>query len=357
MAQRRAQAQQKRLRVRADDHKARRPTIRDVARLAEVGVGTVSRVINNHPAVNADIRKVVTNAIAQLRYVPDALAGSMRRNQTHSVACIFRSLTLPGLAPLLSGAESVFSSAGSTLLLGTTQDRESELAQVRSFGQRRIDGIVMTLLDELDNTTMNAIAHYGMKTVVINRDVPEAQGVVLIDHRAGMVEAVGALIGLGHRRIALITLDNKSYPGRATLEGFREAHRAASLTAPEDLIRSGSAHAETAFHETATMLEAPDPPTAIIVGNHALLVGALRVIRNAGLTIGRDISVISNGDSDLTEQMIPPISAIRWDMYEMGRVAAQFLIDSIAGKDQAGQRRMIIPTTFVMRASCHRVAT
>jgi LacI family transcriptional regulator, galactose operon repressor len=355
MARRTPGQRGKQRRAGAADNKVRRPTIRDVARLADVGVGTVSRVINNHPAVNPDIREVVTNAIAQLSYVPDALAGSMRRTHTHSVGCIFRSLSLPALEPVLRGAESVVSSAGSTLLLGTTEDRESELAQVRSFGQRRIDGVLMTINDERDSTVLDAISHYNMKTVFVNRDVQAAQGVVLIDMQAGMVEAARTLLGFGHRRIALLTLESKTFPGRAMLDGFREAHRGANLAVPQHLIRSGSAQAEVGFRESAALLAAADPPTAIIVGNHALLVGTLRAIRNAGLTIGQDISLITVGDSDLTEQMTPPISAIRWDPYEVGRIAAQMLIDSITSKDPAERLRTMIPTTLALRASCHRV--
>jgi LacI family transcriptional regulator len=345
----------KRLRAATHDQKERRPTIRDVARLADVGVGTVSRVINNHPTVKSDIRRVVTNAIAQLSYVPDALAGSMRRGQTRVVGCIFRTVSLPAMAPLLSGAESVFSQAGSTMVFGTTENRESELAYVRSFAQRRIDGLLMTLSNERDAEVLAAIAHYKMKTVFINREVPAAQGVVLIDHRTGVLEAVRTLIELGHRRISLVTIEGSSYHSRTMIEGFREAHRAAGLTAREDLIRAGAAHSEAGFQETANLLSGSAAPTAIVVGAYSLLVGTLRAIRYAGLAIGRDISLVADGDSNLAEQMIPAISAIRWDRYEMGRTAARLLMDSVAGRGHADERRVIIPTEFVMRESCERV--
>jgi LacI family transcriptional regulator len=346
----------RRLPISGDDNKVRRPTIHDVARLAEVGVGTVSRVINNHPAVKPGIRKVVTNAIAQLSYVPDALAGNMRRTQTHSVGCIFNRLNLPAVEPLLRGAESVFSQAGSTLLLATTEGgRESELAKVRSFGQRRIDGVLISIDDELDNTVLDAIAHYNMKMVFMHRDVRAAQGVVLVDLRAGMVEAASTLIAFGHRRIALLSVDERTYPGRAMLEGFREAHRAANVTVHQDLVRCGRAQVEVGLRESAALLASGNPPTAIIVGTHGLLVGTLRAVRNAGLTVGQHVSLVTVGNSDLTEQMIPPISAIGWDLHAMGRIAAQMLLDSISGRGPAEQQRTIVPTSLELRESCHRV--
>jgi LacI family transcriptional regulator len=122
-----------------------------------------------------------------------------------------------------------------------------------------------------------------------------------------------------------------------------------------ELIRTGTPLIEFGFRESTALLASAQPPTAIIAGGHGLLVGTLRAVQNAGLAVGQDISLITVGDSDLTEHMTPPISAVTWDGYEMGRLSAQILMDSITGKGPAERRRIIIPTALALRESCHRI--
>jgi LacI family transcriptional regulator len=330
-----------------------KPTIRDVARLAGVGVGSVSRVVNKYSSVKPKTREAIERIIAQIGYEPDSIAGSMRRVTTHTVGCVIRDFNLPGFAEFLNTAESVFKSAGYTMLLANTEDQKNlEISLLKTLSQRRTDGILMTLSDESDPDLIDALNRSKMKIVFINRDVESKHDRLLLDHRNGIIQAMKYLLSLGHRHIALITSESNIYPGRSRINGYQAALRQAKLSVDKRLIRSGVTTVNNAFREVSMLLSEKDRPTAIVVGGRALLVGALRAIRNLGLRVGPDVSLITDGDSELAELTNPAITAVKWDLKEWGRTAAQMLIERLKQDATAEPRRIMIATELVVRDSC-----
>jgi LacI family transcriptional regulator len=337
-----------------DRPRSRRPTILDVARLARVGSGTVSRVINKNPSVTAEVRQTVENAIAQLGYEPDTLARSMRRTRTRNVGCIFRNLSLARTAPFLDGASSVFSQAGSTMVLGLAKNREAILAHIRSFSRHRIDGVLLYLDEEPDLGILDAITQLQLKVVLINERMPAMPRAVLVDYRAAVTQALRCLADFGHRRVALLSGDVYSYMRQSLFGGFIDAHKSIGLHLDEDLIRFVETGLHVGARETAALLAKESPPTAIIISGDPLLAGAARGIASKGLVVGRDVSLVAMGDSDLAELMTPPITAVRWDVREMGRVAARLLMDSFENAESSAPQPILMPADLVLRLSCQR---
>ena len=330
-----------------------KPTIRDVARLAGVGVGSVSRVVNKHASVKPKTREAIERIIAEIGYEPDSIAGSMRRVTTHTVGCVIRDFNLPGFAEFLNSAESVFRAAGYTMLLANTEDRKDlEISLLKTLSQRRTDGILMTLSDETDPELMAALDRSKMKVVFINRDMDSKHDRLLLDHRNGMIQAIKYLLSLGHRQIALITSEANIYPGRSRISGYQAALKQAKITVDRNLIRSGITNINNAFREVSSLLSEKEPPTAIVVGGRSLLVGALRAIRNLGLRIGPDVSLITDSDSELAELTTPAITAVKWDLKEWGQTAAQMLIERLKQGTNTEPRRIVISTELVVRDSC-----
>ena len=330
-----------------------KPTIRDVARLAGVGVGSVSRVVNKHAAVKPKTREAIERIIAEIGYEPDTIAGSMRRQTTHTVGCVIRDFNLPGFADFINSAEAVFKAAGYTMLLANTDGRKDfEMSLLRLLSQRRTDGVLMTLSDETDQELIETLNKLKMKVVLINRDVETIHDRLLIDHHNGIIQATKYLSSLGHCKIALMTSETKIYPGRSRITGFTAALEQAGLSVAESTIRTGISSPENAFLETSAVLSGKNPPTAIIVGGRALLTGTIRAIRTMGLEIGPDVSLITDSDSDFAELAHPSITAIRWDLEEWGRTAAQMLIGRIKHTAASEPRRVIIKTELVVRDSC-----
>ncbi|WP_114947816.1 LacI family DNA-binding transcriptional regulator [Microvirga calopogonii] len=332
----------------------RNVTIREVARAAEVSIGTVSRVLNGHKSVRADVRRHVQQVISDLGYEVDVAARNMRGGRTKTIAIALRDFSIPATAITLQVAESVFRAAGYTVLLANTNDdRTVELALLREFKRRRVDGIIMTISDETDDELLEALRAVKVPVVLNGRDSVNSVDRVLSDLRGGTAQAVDYLLSLGHRRIALLTGKPRAYPGRGRIEGFRDAYRKAGLVPPEDLIRARSFSSEFGFTETSYLIDLPAPPTAIIAGGMAMLPGVLRALRLGGLRTGNDMSVIAGCDSDLAELAAPAITAISWDFAAAGRFCAEMLIQRIENASLDPPRCLTLPSMLILRESCH----
>lgn len=328
-------------------------TIRDVARSAGVSIGTVSRVVNGAAEVSAEIRGKVDKAIAELGYRPNMFAQGMRNGSSKIVGCIIRDITISSLALFFKTAQKSLESDRYTLLVVDSDGnkaRELDLLQV--FTRRRLDGMIVQLSSEVDVDLDQAMRASQVPFVLMDRSMPADADSVLVDHKHGMMQAVDYLLNLGHRRIALLTGRPAVYPGRARIEGYRESLERAGLPVEPGLIRSESFRSDFAFQEASAVLGRSDRPTALIAGGLDMLAGLLRATRARGLQIPRDLSVIACGDSQLAELTTPATTVVRWDLSEVGRLAASLLLDRLSGRAEPESRRVIVPVEFVLRGSC-----
>jgi len=330
-----------------------RVTAEDVAQLAGVSTGTVSRVVNRHPAVTAEVRQKVIVAMEQLGWQPNVIARSMRTATTRTIGCVFSNIRNPLYATIIQGAEEALARENYTLMVassGESSAREAEL--IHLFAARRTDGLILSISDETNRTLIEAVKGAGLPTVMIERDLPLETFSVGTDHRRSMFAAVDYLISLGHRRIALVTGGEKTRAGRERIGGFVDAHNAAKLKLDPTLLRPKSLSSDYAFHETQLLMRLPDAPTAIIAGGNLMLAGVLRAAQMLKIAIPQDLSVISSGDTELAELATPPITAIRWDLTGVGRQAARLLVDHLNGLQKENSGRIELPSELVLRKSC-----
>jgi LacI family transcriptional regulator len=330
--------------------------MREVAALANVAISSVSRVLSGHPDVSPAMRARVLAAVRQLEYEPDFLAQSLRRGATLSVGFVVGDISNPLMADIVSGAESVLRGAGySILLMNSENDPSLDVAHVRFFLSRRVDGLILSLASERDPRTLELLRGVEVPIVVVDRDVPPEvrASAVLSDHRSGMTAAVNHLLDLGHRRIALVAGSLDVRPGHARLAAMREAIAARGLPDTTTAI-AGTFSAEHGEAATNELLKAADRPTAIIVGSNQLLVGCLRALRRHGIRVGEDISLVTCDDVPLVDLYEPPIASISRDSVELGRTAARLLLRRL--HDEAGPEVVINPTVFTPRASIRPVA-
>jgi LacI family transcriptional regulator len=328
------------------------PTIHDVARAAQVAIGTVSRVLNGHKSVSDDVRRRVLKAIKKLKYEPDRVAQSMRLGVTRTVACTTRDISMPGYGAIVYSAEEVLRASGYTLLLATTDERKDrELDLLRTFQQRRVDAIILTTSSEDDPELSRHIKQLDIPIVLLDRESPAELDAVTIDHRRGVRAATEHLLGLGHTRIALLTGKPSTRPARDRIAGFKDALTHLGKRAKDGIVRTGGFTAEFGFREASSLLSSPERPTAIIAGGMGMLAGVLQAIRARGLTIPDDISVIAGADSDLAALATPAVTAIRWSGTDEGRMAVQLLLNRLANRKGPVQRVML-STELIPRASC-----
>jgi LacI family transcriptional regulator len=331
----------------------RSATIRDVAAVSGVSVGTVSRSLNAPDTVRTATLEKVRAAIQELGFQPDARAQNMRRRNTLTIGFIVNDILNPIHAMVFKGAEAELREHGYWLHLVNTGGKarqEAEAIDVLQHG--RVDGLLMTINSELDARCLERIERLRVPSVLLDREIGLECDAVRTDHAAGMEQAVSYLLDLGHRRIGLITAGTEILPGRERVRGFTQAFTKRGLTCPTDLIRAQSLSADFGFRETLDLLRGPDRPTALVAGGNQLLVGVLRAIEQQGVSIPRDLSLVTCDRTDLATVYAGSITVIDRDIPEIGRTAAQLLLERINGPADWPARKILLPTRLVLGRSC-----
>jgi LacI family transcriptional regulator len=333
-----------------------RPTIRDVAVAAGVSVGTASRVINGYTSVAADIRLRVQSAIEELGYEPSVVAQSMRSGATRTIGVIVRDITVSIFADFVRSIEETLDTAGYSLIIACSEDqKDREAAIMRMFDRRKVDGLIMTTASENDSELVKTRAALGIPIVFTDREVKGGYDSAFILHRAGTRQATEYLIGIGHRRIGLITGSQRLYPGRERVAGYREAFAAHGLSPELGYVRADSFHSDFCFSAAMDLLQGPRRATAIIAGGFGVLSHVLRAARQLRLAVPQDLSLVSGADSELAQLSSPSITSITSDMSSVGRNVAKLLLDRISGAIKGEARRLTFPAELSIRESCRRI--
>jgi LacI family transcriptional regulator len=329
----------------------RPPDIRQVAKLAGVGIASVSRVLSGQPGSSAKLSSRVLEAARELGYAPNVLAQSLRLRSTRSIGFVGSDITNPLVAAILRGAESVFSSAGfSVLLTNSGGIPEVDAQRIEVLVQRQVDGLIILPVLEDDPSTLAALRNTHTPVVVIDREMPSDMNVhyILSDHYAGVGAAAKYLLQNGHRRIGL-TLGRPVRPSRERFRSVTDAYGTFGLE-PDVIVDSGTLSTEHGESSMERFLAAAPAPTAVILGGNQLLEGALRSVRHHGLRLGRDLSLICCDDLPLSRLYDPEIATIMRDMSLLGQRAAEILLDQIERPHPTAP--ITLPTWFELRSSC-----
>jgi len=324
--------------------------MREVAERAGVAMSSVSRVLSDHPDVSPVMRERVLLAVEELGYKPDLLAQSLRRRETRSIGFVVADISNQLFAEIVKGAETALREAGYAMLLTNSEgDPELDTAHVRLFEQRRTDGLILSLAREDHRPTIEAIEAIDTPIVLVDRDLPVSIPVsrVLSDHASGMHGAVHHLLDLGHRRIGLI-LGQPVRPTHERRRAFVEAHAARSLE-PGPIV-GGRFSVDFGAQATRDLLDSTEQLTAIIAGGNQLMIGALKILSERGLELGRDISFLGCDDIPITSLYRPAIAVVRRDNEAIGRTAAELLLRRL--KDGVGETEIVLATEFVPGPSC-----
>ena len=332
-----------------------RPTIAQIAQIAGVSVPTVSKVLNGRTDVAWPTRERVKRVIEENGFVRNRAARALRKGKTGLVDLILPRMDDEYYLPILEGVTQVLSEAGVRLVLTLTNYRsEQEVRWIDTVTDRSTDGILPVLPSE------EAIEHLersGLPFVLIHNQgglqsmVPS----VRITSWEGGFVATTHLINLGHQRIAYI---GKTAPSRDAIEriaGYRAALDAANLPIDPQLQCDGDFTEADGYTATRTLLELPEPPTAIFAGNDRQAAGVYRALHELDMTVPGDMSVIGFDDLPYTEIMNPPLTTVHAPRLELGRAAATMLLRLI-NEEPLEMTRVVLPTHFVERQSCQPLA-
>ncbi|VTU23020.1 LacI family DNA-binding transcriptional regulator [Variovorax sp. PBL-E5] len=331
-----------------------RISVREVAAEAGVSIGTVSRVLNSSGYASADVRLRVQQAAARLGYQPDFTARHLRGGRSRTIGYLLPNIANPYLAIHLSEVERLAQAAGYSLLVGSSERPERDKELVAFFENRRLEGIIASPSNEYTDPAGSPFAVTPLPCVIVDRDLGPGFDSVLIDHCAGIRQVMEYLLSLGHRRVALFASGRGMRPGREKLRGYRAALESAGLAHDERLVHIGDSWLESSRVPMQHMLKLDAPPTAIIAVGTQLLSGAVHVIREAGLDIPGDVSVVGIGTLETLELMYPPVTALRANYHQSAAAAMKLMLERVEKRAPKEPRTVLIPSDLILGRSCAR---
>ncbi len=307
------------------------PTIRDVARQAGVSHQTVSRVINGSEGVLPETRALVETAIAEMGYRPNAIARSMARGQTHTLACISPNLTDYTFASVIEGAEVEARQHDYFMLSSSASDPESFRALVDELvGHRRVDGLIV-INPYADDRFEYIPQNFPLVFVGASAHEKNICSVSLDDEKVAY-EATCHLIGLGHTSIALVTGPMEEDCSQDRTEGYRRALSEAGIAFDESMVIEGDWSATSGQDALLSFIEQGRIPTAIFAQNDRMAMGVMSAARNANINVPTQLAVIGVDDMPLSSYFDPPLTTMRQDIPRIGREAVQMLLGIIQKK-------------------------
>lgn len=330
--------------------KSRPVTIEDVAAAAGVSVATVSRALRGLPNVAPGTRERVQKVARELRYRPDPSASRLATGRTNAVAMAVPVLDSWYFAQVMAGAEAVLSHAGYDLLLFSIDSDQTRRRVLSGPLVKRADGLILVDLrvppDESDE-----LAAFGVKVVTIGFEVDGASMVAVNDRWIGRT-AVEHLLGLGHRRIALMA-GLPDDPMRFAVpehrrEGYVAALAAEGVEPRDDYEVSGNFSVAGGQEAMERLLDLPEPPTAVFAMSDEMAFGAMRAVWDRGLRVPHDISVIGVDDHDFSH--VIELTTIQQEVGEHGAVAARMMLEHLHDPKMLG-RRHEATTKLVARRS------
>jgi DNA-binding LacI/PurR family transcriptional regulator len=326
-----------------------RPTIRDVARQAGVSHQTVSRVINQSEDVLPETRALVEKVIDQLGYRPSAIARSMARGQTHTLACISPNLTDYTFASVIEGAETEARQHGYFLLSSSAADPDAFRELVDELvDRRRVDGLII-INPYIDERYRYIPENFPIVFVGAISHGEEISSVCLDDENVAY-EATKHLLSRGHKRIAMITGPMTEDCSQDRAKGYRRALQDAGISPDESMIVEGDWSA-TSGKDALLSLTAQHPDlNAIFAQNDRMAMGVLRAARDLELKIPSQLAVIGVDDMPLSSYFDPPLTTMRQDMPLIGQEATRILLNIVQQKD-ISIRAIKLPAQLIVRQS------
>jgi LacI family transcriptional regulator len=325
-----------------------RVTIRDVAARAGVSVATVSKVINNRYGVASATSARVQAVIGELGYEASLVAQSLRNHRTNVIGILVADLE-PFSTELLKGAADAIRGSGFELVIYSAGGHAGDQA---GWERRYLSRLSGTLIDGAVLVTPAVVdVSYGAPIVAIDpRTGQPGLPTVDSDNLRGGRLATGHLLGLGHRRIGMLT-------GRPGLEsaqlrerGYRQAMQAAGAAVDESLIRCGDCHPEVSLESARLLLTVPNPPTAVFAANDMSAIATIEVATGLGLRVPADLSVVGFGNIPESALCAPPLTTVEQPIRKMGERSIELLLSLIRG-EKLPATHITLATNLVVRQS------
>jgi LacI family transcriptional regulator len=327
-------------------------TISDVAKRAGVSTMTVSRVINSSGYISQETQERVEKAIAELGYVPNALARSLHVKQTKTIALVLTDITNPFFTTIARGVEDEASENGFNVMFSNTDESQvEEIEHLNTLLQKQVDGVLLVPAGN-SHESVTFLKERNTPVVVLDRHVADIQvDTVRCDSIQGAYDLTRYLLNLGHRRVAILSGPMETSTALDRVIGYRKAFEEACLKVDPSWVRHGQFIQSSGYQMTQEVLSLSPRPTAIFAANNFISIGAYHALRDAGIQIPEQISLVTFDDLPAPLVLEPFLTAADQPAYEMGRKATQLLLTRLSGENQARPTDIILPIRLIIRKS------
>jgi len=331
----------------------RRVTIREVANMAQVSLGTVSNVLNNPSVVAPNTRKRVLEVIDSTRFVRNTAAHQLRVGKSRTIGVVLLDIANPFFTEIVRGAEHVLREQNYVLMVcSTDESARREQRYLRVLEEHRVDGLLVSPVDS-DLESAVGLTARGIPTVLLDRD-GSSHGLcsAAVDDIRGAELAADHLFGLGHETIALVngpaTIRQCTDRREGARRSARRARRGRSASLQEIVV--GALTIDRGEDAVAALLAAEPRPSAVMCANDLLAFGVLRGLAAAGVAVPEQMAVVGYDDVVFASMLSPPLSSVRQPKYELGVAAAELLLEEVSGAPHE-HRAVRFEPELVVRAS------
>jgi LacI family transcriptional regulator len=327
-------------------------TIRDVADRAGVSATTVSHVLNGTRRVEPETARRVLDAVAEMGYRPNAVARSMRHKQTYTVGIVQPDISNPFFADLARALEdAMFANGYSAIFCNSDRDADKEARYLEVLLSKQVDGLLLISAADASDR-VRAIAQQGFPMVVVDRELEGLRvSTVMVDNESGGLLAGRYLVGLGHRRLAVIGGPDRLRPSARRLDGFRTALAEVGLDVAAGSVIQGDFRAESGHDAMRRLLASDTPPEAVFAENDMMAIGAIRAVQEAGRRVPEDISIMGFDDIVMGQAIDPTLTTVAQPIDDITTHAVRLLFDRLRDPDGEPEQVML-PVELIVRGSC-----
>ncbi|MBS4537858.1 LacI family DNA-binding transcriptional regulator [Clostridium sp. D2Q-11] len=306
-------------------------TIKDVAQVSGISVGTISRYLNGYN-VKPENQEKIEKAIEELNYRVNPIARGLKTNKSFTIGIIVPSITDVFANQVIEGVEDILERENYSIIICSSRNRlKTEKEKLSFLKEKRVDGIVMMPVSD-ESKHVNEFIEEDIPLILIDRLLEEVKcdGVVC-DNVNGSYHAMEELIRYGHRRIGIIAGPENVYTARERLNGYKRSLNDYQISIDEELIQYAKYEKNGGLEGYENLMNLSNPPTAIFATNYETTMTGIKYFMERGIKIGEDISFFGYDNTDIFQMLTPSISTVVQPMNEIGEEAAKLLLSRIEG--------------------------
>ena len=324
-----------------------------IAKLAGVSVATVSRVLNGYDGVSDKTKQKVLTLLDSNAYVLNSNAQNLRMSKSKTIGLSISNFSNPFFIDIYQGLESICRHKGYSIIIGdSSENAQREREVIELFLSYRVAGIIASFVDPHEST-LRKLENYGINVLALDRHIEGVSAdAVTMDNVGGAKQQVDYLAKMGHKRIALIHGPLSDVVAKERYAGFFEGCKQHNLDIGTEYMFSGAFNETEAYLATIKLLGLPQRPTAIVVHNNMMTIGAYKAIQDMNLKIPQEISLIGFEDFDIAGYLKPGLTMIERSLYLTGEAAGRLIIERIENTYTGEHRVVSFPAKLKIRDSC-----